>query len=89
MKAIGNAIFVHPIEAETVTASGIIIPDAVAEANKPTEGMVVAAGKGTHGHVMTVVEGDKVVYGKNKGQKIVIEGRELLIMNEQDIFAIL
>lgn len=89
MKAIGNTIFVEQIEFETKTASGIILTDTVAEELRPCEGVVVAVGNGAYGHKMTVVNGDKVVYGKGKGQKITLEGRRLLIMNEQDIFAIL
>ncbi|MGB0428562.1 MAG: co-chaperone GroES [Flavobacteriales bacterium] len=87
LKPLGERVLVRPSEAETKTASGIIIPDAAKE--KPQEGEVVAVGKGTKDHDMTVAVGDKVMYGKYGGTEVSIKGVEYLIMKESDIYAIL
>jgi chaperonin GroES len=77
-------------EAETVRG-GIIIPDTAKE--KPQEGVVVAVGTGRHekGHTvpLAVKEGDRVLFGKYAGSEIKIDGEELLILKEDEIFGIL
>jgi len=77
-------------EAETVRG-GIIIPDSAKE--KPQEGVVVAVGTGRHekGHVtpLAVKAGDRVLFGKYAGSEIKIDGEELLILKEEEIFGIL
>jgi chaperonin GroES len=77
-------------EAETVRG-GIIIPDTAKE--KPQEGVVVAVGTGRHEKGQTiplaVKEGDRVLFGKYAGSEIKIEGEELLILKEEEIFGIL
>src|SRR5499427_115627 len=77
-------------EAETVRG-GIIIPDSAKE--KPQEGVVVAVGTGRHEKGQTiplaVKEGDRVLFGKYAGSEIKIEGEELLILKEEEIFGIL
>lgn len=72
--------------AETVTASGIIIPDTAQE--KPQKGTVVALGKGKVDEPMTVKEGDIVLYGKYSGSEITVDGTDYLMMRESDILAI-
>lgn len=84
---LADRVLVEPAEAETKTASGIIIPDNAKE--KPQRGVVVAVGKGKKDEPMTVKEGDTVLYGKYAGTEITIDGKEYLIMRESDIFAIL
>ena len=77
-------------EAETVRG-GIIIPDTAKE--KPQEGVVVAVGTGRHEKGQTiplaVKEGDRVLFGKYAGSEIKIDGEELLILKEEEIFGIL
>jgi chaperonin GroES len=73
-------------EAETKTAGGIIIPDTAKE--KPQRGTVVAVGTGKKDEPMTVKAGDTVLYGKYAVLKFNVEGEDLLIMRESDIFAI-
>ena len=68
------------------TAGGIIIPDTAKE--KPSRGIVLAAGPGKVDEPMTVKAGDTVLYGKYAGTEIQIEGADLLIMRESDILAI-
>ena len=87
IKPLADRVLIEPVEAETKTASGIIIPDNAKE--KPQQGKVVAVGKGTKDEPMTVKVGDKVLYGKYSGTEVTIDGEEYLIMRESDIFAIL
>ena len=93
LKPLGDRVVVKPLEAETKTKGGIVIPDTAKE--KPQEGKVVAVGKGKileSGSVQApeVKVGDKVLYGKYSGNEITTkEGEELLIMKEEDILAII
>jgi chaperonin GroES len=76
-----------PAEAEQKTAAGIIIPDTAKE--KPMRGKVLAVGKGTKDHEMTVKVGDEVLYGKYSGTEVEIDGTKYMIMKEGDIYAII
>lgn len=87
IKPLADRVLVEPLEAETKTASGIIIPDSAKE--KPQQGVVVAVGAGKKDEPMTVKAGDKVLYGKYSGNEISIDGKKYLIMHESDIFAII
>ncbi|OJU75844.1 MAG: co-chaperone GroES [Bacteroidetes bacterium 47-18] len=82
-----DRVIVKPVEAETKTAGGIIIPDTAKE--KPQKGTVVAVGAGKKDEPMTVKVGDSVMYSKYGGTEINLDGEELLIMRESDILAIL
>ncbi|MBL0913252.1 MAG: co-chaperone GroES [Bacteroidia bacterium] len=86
IKPLHDRVVVKPAEAETKTASGIIIPDTAKE--KPQRGEVVAVGDGKKDEPVTVKVGDVVLYGKYAGTEIQIEGTEYLIMRESDIYAI-
>lgn len=83
---IADRVLVEPDAAETKTASGIIIPDTAKE--KPQSGKILAVGAGKKDEPMTVKVGDKILYGKYSGTEVIIEGKELLIMRESDIYAI-
>ena len=78
---------VEPAPAETKTAGGLIIPDTAKE--KPMKGKVIAIGNGKVDEPMTVKVGDTVLYGKYAGTEIQVEGKDLLIMRESDIYAII
>ena len=86
IKPLADRVLVEPIEAETKTASGIIIPDNAKE--KPQKGKIIAVGKGTKDNPMTVKVGDLVLYGKYSGTELKLEGKDYLIMSEKDILAI-
>ncbi|MAV00678.1 MAG: co-chaperone GroES [Bacteroidota bacterium] len=86
IKPLADRVLVEPIEAETKTASGIIIPDNAKE--KPQKGKVMAVGKGTKENPTTVKVGDTVLYGKYSGTELKFEGNDYLIMSEKDILAI-
>ena len=86
IKPLSDRVLIEPAAAETKTASGIFIPDTAKE--KPQRGTVVAVGKGTKDHEMTVKVGDAVLYGKYAGTELKLDGKDYLIMKEEDIFAI-
>lgn len=91
LQPIRDRIVIKLLEAETVSAGGIVIPDAAAE--KPSQGQVLAAGTGkidVDGRVvpMSVKTGDRVLFSKNAGQTVKLEGEEFVIMREDDIMAI-
>ena len=92
IKPLADRVLVEPLEAETKTASGIIIPDTAKE--KPSEGKVVAVGSGTKaedGSVtpLDVKSGDKILFGKWSGTEVTVDGKELLIMKESDVLGII
>ena len=84
---LADKVIVQQAEAETKTASGIIIPDTAQE--KPQKGNIVAVGKGTKENPITVKVGDSVLYGKYAGTELKFEGEDFLIMKESDILAII
>jgi len=87
IQPLSDRVLVEPQEAETKTASGIYIPDSAKE--KPQQGKVVAVGNGKKDHNMTVKVGDTVLYGKYSGNELKYEGKDYLIMREDDILAII
>jgi chaperonin GroES len=92
VKPLGDRVLVHPIEQEEVKKGGIIIPDTAKE--KPQEGKVVAVGPGKrddNGKLipMDVKKGDRVLYSKYGGTEIKIDGKDYLIMREDDILGVL
>jgi chaperonin GroES len=87
IKPLADRVLVEPAEAETKTASGIIIPDTAKE--KPQKGNVVAIGTGKKDEPLTVKVGDSVLYGKYSGTEINVDGKDYLIMRESDILAII
>jgi len=86
-KPLSDRILIKQVEAETKTASGIIIPNASTE--KPLEGKVIALGVGKKGEPLTVAVGDSVVFGTHSGMEIKIGNESFLIMREADIYGIL
>lgn len=86
IKPLADRVLIEPVEAETKTASGIIIPDTAKE--KPQKGKVVAVGPGTKDESITVKVGDTVLYGKYAGTELKLDGSDYLIMRESDILAI-
>ena len=86
IKPLADRIMILPLEAETKTASGIIIPDSAKE--KPQKGNVVAVGPGTKDNPVTLKVGDTVLYGKYSGTELKFDNNDYLIMRESDILAI-
>ncbi|MFM2317307.1 MAG: hypothetical protein RLZZ155_1639 [Bacteroidota bacterium] len=86
VQPLGDRVLVEPAAAETTTLSGIIIPETAKE--KPQRGTVIAVGPGKKDEPTTVKPGDTILYGKYAGTEISVDGKDLLIMRESDIFAI-
>ena len=91
IKPLEDKIVVQASEAETTTASGIVIPDTAKE--KPQEGEVIAAGAGTKTEdgkllPLDVKAGDRILFGKWSGTEVRVDGEDLLIMKESDILGI-
>lgn len=92
IKPLEDKILVEALEAETTTASGLVIPDTAKE--KPQEGTVVAVGEGRFDEdgdriPMDIKEGDKVIYSKYGGTEIKYEGKEYLILSSRDVLAVI
>ena len=91
LQPLEDRIVVRPSEAETQTASGLVIPDTAKE--KPQQGTVLAVGPGRRseqsGEIIPlgIEAGDKVVYSKYGGTEITVEGEDLLILTSRDILA--
>ncbi|GEN36230.1 MULTISPECIES: co-chaperone GroES [Aneurinibacillus] len=90
LKPLGDRVIIEPIAKEETTASGIVLPETAKE--KPQEGKVVAVGSGRieNGEriALEVQEGNRVIYSKYAGTEVKFGDKELLIMRESDILAI-
>ncbi len=91
LRPLHDRVIVKRLEEERKTASGIVIPDTVAE--KPDQGEVLAIGNGKVGddgkvRPLDVKVGDRVLFGKYSGQAVKVDGDELLVMREEDIMAV-
>jgi chaperonin GroES len=92
VRPLHDRIIVERIEEGEQKVGGIIIPDTAKE--KPQQGKVIAVGKGKtrdDGSVipLDVKAGDTILFGKYSGQEIKIDGREYLIMREDEVLAVL
>ena len=92
LKPLGSRVVIKALDREEITKSGIVIPDTAKE--KPQEGRVLAVGPGgldKNGNkvVMTLKEGDRVLYQKYSGTEFKLEGEELLVISQEDILALI
>jgi len=91
VKPLSDYLLVEPLFKETTLPSGIVIPDTVKE--KPQEGKVVAVGPGRRDEdgdriPMEIKVGDVVMYKKWGGTEMKIEGKDVLLVKEEDILAV-
>ena len=88
---LGEKVVVKRLEAEEITAGGIVLPATAKE--KPQQGRVLSVGDGrllsdgTRAEPQ-VSEGDRVLFGSYAGTEVVVDGEELLIMTEHEILAV-
>jgi len=92
IKPLEDRIVVQALEAETTTASGIVIPDTAKE--KPQEGTVLAVGPGRvddkgNRIPIDVREGDVVLYSKYGGTEVRYAGQDYLVLSARDVLAII
>ncbi len=91
IKPLGDRVLIEPFAAEEITAGGIVLPDTAKE--KRAEGKVIAVGAGKtteDGKTVPVAVkvGDKVIYSQYGGNEIKADGKDLLIVREDDIYAV-
>ena len=87
-----DRVLVERVAEETKSAGGILIPDNARE--KPQQGLVEAVGSGAileNGSVRapSVKKGDRILFGKYSGSEIKLDGKEYVIMREEDVMAVL
>ena len=92
IRPLHDRVVVRRLEEEALSAGGIVLPDSAAE--KPSQGEILAAGPGKmldNGEVraLDVKVGDKVIFGQYGGSTVKIDGEELLILTESEIFGVL
>ena len=91
LKPLHDRLIVRPAPPEEVSRGGIILPDTAKE--KPQQGEVLAVGPGKlddNGKLapVSVKTGDLILYGKYSGTEVSLDGEDVLIMRETDVFAI-
>ena len=91
IRPLEDRIVVQAVEAETTTASGLVIPDTAKE--KPQEGIVLAIGPGRFEDgqrvPLDVKEGDRVLYSKYGGTEVKYNGEEYLVLSARDVLAVI
>jgi chaperonin GroES len=91
IRPLHDRVIVKRLEEDRTSPGGIVIPDTAAE--KPSQGKIVAVGKGRileNGQVRPcdVAVGDKILFGKYNGTEVKVEGQDLLVMREEDVMAV-
>ncbi|MCG8472330.1 MAG: co-chaperone GroES [Desulfobacterales bacterium] len=91
IRPLQDRVLVERLEEETTTAGGIIIPDTAKE--KPAEGRIVAAGQGKTKEDGTLIPmelkvGDRVLFSKYAGSEVKFDGKDFLIMGQDDILCV-
>ena len=91
VRPLGDKVIVQRLEAQAVTAGGIVLPDSAKE--KPQRGKIISVGDGKQlddgsRAKMTVKKRQEVLFTSYAGTEIKIDGKEYLIMDESDILAI-
>ena len=92
LRPLQDRILVQRVKEEEKTKGGIIIPDTAKE--KPAEGKVSAVGNGKVGEdgkriKLEIKKGDRILFGKYSGTEVKIEGKEYLIMREEDVLGVI
>ncbi|HBC4101692.1 co-chaperone GroES [Corynebacterium striatum] len=93
IKPLEDKVLVQIVEAETTTASGLVIPDSAKE--KPQEATVVAVGPGRWNEdgderiALDVKEGDTVIFSKYGGTELKYDGQEYLLLSARDLLAVI
>ena len=90
VKPLADNILVEPLEREQTTPSGIVIPDTAKE--KPQEGRVISVGPGRLEEGKRIApeikKGDTVIYKKWGGNEVKVDGKDMLLVKEEDVLAV-
>ncbi|MFT7307252.1 MAG: chaperonin GroES [Candidatus Azotimanducaceae bacterium] len=91
IRPLQDRVVVRRVEEETKTSGGIVLPGSAAE--KPSQGEVLAVGPGKKGddgkaQPVDLKVGDKVLFGQYSGSTVKVDGEELLIMSESEVFGV-
>ena len=91
IRPLQDRVVVRRTEEETKSSGGIVLPGSAAE--KPSQGEVLAVGPGKKledGSVqpLDLTVGDKILFGQYAGSTVKLDGEELLIMNESEVFGV-
>ena len=91
LRPLNDRVVVQPVEQETTTASGLVLPETAKE--KPQQGKVIAVGPGARDEdgermPLDLEVGDMVLFAKYAGTEIKLDGEKVLIMKESDILAV-
>lgn len=92
IRPLADKVLVERIEAEAMTAGGIVLPDTAKE--KPQRGKIVAVGEGKllddgSRRTMQLKKGDQVLFTSYAGTDIKVDGNEYMIMDESDVMAVI
>lgn len=92
IRPLGDKVLVQRLEAESTTKGGIVLPDSAKE--KPKRGKILALGDGKlldNGEraAFQIKKGDEVLFASYGGTEIKVDGEELIIMDENDILAVI
>lgn len=92
LKPLADRVIVERTTPQEKTSGGIVLPDAAKD--KPREGTVIAAGPGRlmdNGQIrpLEVHQGDRILFGSYAGNEVEVDGKEYLILKEEEILAIL
>ena len=85
IEPIGDRVIIIPDTKQEKTEAGVLLGD---HGEKPRQGIIHAVGPGTEKVKMTTVVGDKIMFGKYSGQSFKIEGKDYLVMRQEDILFI-
>ncbi len=91
IKPLGDKIVVERLDAEEKSSGGLVLPDTAKE--KPKEGKVIAVGEGKlleNGKraKFQVKKGDRILFSSYAGTEVTLDGKELLVMSEEDVLAV-
>ena len=92
IRPLHDRVVVRRMEEERTTAGGIVIPDSATE--KPIQGEIIAVGKGKildngESRPLDVKVGDRVLFGKYSGTEVKLDGKDFLVMREEDIMGVI
>ena len=92
IRPLHDRVIIKRLEEERTSPGGIVIPDSATE--KPIKGKVVAVGKGKileNGEVraLDVKVGDNILFGKYSGTEVKVDGKEFVVLREEDLFAVI